>query len=540
MSLWFGLFFIIGAWASPVRFTEVTEEVGVIFLHRNGSSGRYYHPETHGGGAAWLDYDNDGYIDLYVVNSAELPGCTYEVKPINRLYRNNGDGTFTDVTFEARVGDPSYGIGCSVADYDNDGHMDIYVTNLGPNKLYHNNGDGTFADVTDEAGVGDAGMGVGSVWLDYNNDGFLDLFVGNYIDSPIEKNRWCGIRGIRLFCSPRVFDGAYDLLYRNNGDGTFTDVTKEAELYRNDGRDLGVVCLDYDNDGDMDIYVANDQTPNFLYRNDGDGTFAEVGLEAGVAVSREGIEQAGMGVDAGDYDNDGDMDLIVGNFQQEAVVLYRNEGGGVFEDVSFEAGIGMATLSYLTFGIGFFDYDNDGYQDIFMANGHVHYEIAKVDPAQSYPQRDLLFHNNGDGTFTDVSRESGEYFRRKYVGRGTAFGDYDNDGDIDIFVVNSNQKAILLRNDGGNRNHWISLKLVGTRSNRNGIGARVKVWAGHLFQMDELKSGSSYACQDDLRMHFGLGKMARVDSIEIRWPSGVVQRLRGVKADQFLTVVEPP
>ncbi|HIC96626.1 TPA: CRTAC1 family protein, partial [Candidatus Bipolaricaulota bacterium] len=491
------------AWAFPVQFTDVTEEAGVVFLHRNGASGRYYHPEAHGGGAAWLDYDSDGDIDLYVVNSAELPGRTYEVKPINHLYRNNGDGTFTDVTGEAGVGDPSYGIGCSVSDYDNDGDEDIYVTNLGRNILYRNNGDGTFTDVTDVAGVGDEGMGVGSVWLDYNSDGYLDLFVGNYIDAPIEKHPWCGAGNIRLFCSPRVFDGAPDVLYRNNGDGTFTDVAEEAGVFTKEGKDLGIVCLDYDNDGDVDIYIANDQTPNFLYRNNGDGTFTEVGLEAGVSVSREGIEQAGMGVDAGDYDNDGDMDLIVGNFQQETTTLYQNEGGGFFEDLSYEAGIGTVTLSYLTFGIGFLDYDNDGDQDIFTANGHIHYDISKIDPAQSYPQRDLLFQNKGDGTFADVSLESGEYFRQRYVGRGVAFGDYDNDGDTDIFIVNSNERAVLLRNDGGSQNNWIALKLVGTQSNRDGVGARIKVWAHALFQMDELKSGSSYASGDDLRMHFG-------------------------------------
>ncbi|HID94786.1 MAG TPA: CRTAC1 family protein, partial [Candidatus Latescibacteria bacterium] len=472
----------------------------------------------------------------------KTPGETIEeaiVTDSGHLYRNNGDGTFTDVTREAGVGDTSFGMGASAADYDNDGFIDIYVTNFGPNILYRNNGDGTFTDVTEAAGVGDDGLGVSSAFFDYNNDGYLDLYVANYVDSPVKKNKWCGRGSIGLYCSPDEFDGRSDVLYRNNGDGTFTDITKKAGLYTTAGRGLGVVCGDYDNDGDIDIYVANDRTPNFLYRNNGDGTFTDVALFSGVAFNEDGMAEAGMGVDFGDYDNDGDLDIIVINFLHESNTLYRNQGGSFFTDVTFQVGLGKESFPYTAFGTNFFDYDNDGDQDIFCANGHVDPNISLIDRSSSYPQMNQLFRNNGDGTFTEVSLDSGDYFLVKEVSRGAAFGDYDNDGDVDIYVVNSNQRATLLRNEGGNQNNWLMIKMVGRKSNRDGIGARIKVWSGSTFQMDEVKSGSSYASQNDLRMHFGLGKRDKAELIEIRWPSGTLQRLKDVPANQILTVVEP-
>ena len=525
--------------SSPVQFVDATEEAGVGFRHFNGASGRMYHPETHGGGAAWLDYDRDGYLDLYVVNSGALPGLRYEIPPTNVLYRNNGDGTFTEVTTSAGVADSSYGIGCVSADYNNDGYPDLYVTNLGPNVLYRNNGDGTFTNVAEAAGVAEDGLGISAAFLDYDADGHLDLYVVNYVDRSIEENKWCGKGGVRLRCDPNAFDARPDRLYRSNGDGTFTDVTRAAGVYnRIEGRGLGVTCGDYNNDGYVDIYVANDECPNFLYRNNGDGTFTDVALRAGVAYNEDGEVEAGMGTDVGDYDNDGDLDILVCHFQSESNTLYRNEGNGSFSDVTFPAGLGVESLNYLTFGTNFFDYDNDGHLDIFAANGHVDADISDYDPIVSYPQTNQLFRNNGDGTFTDVSARSGAPFSVPNVSRGAAFGDYDNDGDVDIYVVNSNQRAVLLRNDGGNRNHWLGLQLVGTQSNRDGIGARIWVTSGDLYQMEEARAASSYASGSDLRVYFGLGSRTKADTVKIRWPSGMVQILRDVAAGQVLTVEE--
>ena len=527
-----------GSDPAPVQFVDVTEEAGVVFRHINGASGRKYLPETHGGGAAWLDYDRDGDLDLYVVNSAALPGFSSDIEPKNMLYRNNGDGTFTEVTEEAGVADPSYGLGCVSADYDNDGYPDIYITNFGPNVLYRNNGDGTFINVAEEVGVAEEGMGVSAAFLDYDNDGDLDLYEVNYVDQPIAKNKWCGKGKVRFYCEPLQLDGRPDRLYRNNGDGTFTDATREAGVYTVDGRGLGVSCGDYNDDGYVDIYVANDRCPNFLYRNNGDGTFTNVALMAGVAYNEDGRMEGGMGTDFGDYDNDGDLDILVCNFQAESNTLYRNEGNGFFSDVTFSIGLGAESFNYLTFGTDFFDYDNDGDLDIFAANGHVDSNIADYDPMVNYPQTNQLFRNDGEGTFTDVSSLSGESFGDKKVSRGAAFGDYDNDGDVDIYIVNSNQSAVLLRNDGGNRNHWLRIVTIGTKSNRDGVGARIKVTTGELTQVDEVRAGSSYASGNDLRMLFGLGERKQADRVEIRWPSGIVQVLRDVPADGTIVVEE--
>ena len=537
-----------------VRFVDVTAEAGVTFRHIHGGSGEKYFIETMGTGAVFFDYDNDGDVDLYMVNGALLPGCELEVTPTNVLYRNEGDGTFTDVTQSAGAGDTGYGMGCAAADYDNDGDLDLYVTNFGPNVLYRNNGEGTFTDVTERAGVGYPSWSAGCAFLDYDSDGDLDLYVANYVAFHLDMSTegftpymaghasdWTPDE--KTYPDPVNFEDLPDVLYRNNGDGTFTDVTKEAGVFNPHGKGLGVVCGDIDKDGDIDIYVANDETRNFLYRNNGDGTFTDIGFTAGVGYDEDGQPQAGMGVDLGDYDNDGDLDIVVANFQNEVVCLYRNEYGGFFIEVSFFAGIGRNTMPYVNFGTGFLDYDNDGDLDLFVANGHVLDNVALLDPTYSYGQPNNLFRNDSPGragrhTFTDVGSISGEGLQIKKVSRGTTFGDYDNDGDVDMLVLNSNDTATLLRNDGGNRNNYLIVKTVGTKSNRDGIGARVKVVAGDLTQIREVKSGSSYMSQNDTRLLFGLGDRAQADLVEVRWPSGTVDGVEQIPARQLLIVEE--
>ncbi|HIE29008.1 TPA: CRTAC1 family protein [Candidatus Poribacteria bacterium] len=495
-----------------------------------------------GSGAAFFDYDNDEDIDLYIVNAADLPGFTSKVPPTNVLYRNNGDGTFTDVTSQAGVGHPGYGVGCAAADYDNDGYQDLYVTNYGPNVLYHNNGDGTFTDVTRKAGVGDPHWSTSCAFLDYDNDGYVDLYVVNYLPFSVETSAWWIVNGVRTYCSPpdqfagAVFHGEPDTLYRNNGDGTFTDVTKEAGI-SSTGVGLAVAVGDYNNDGNADIYVANDMEQHYLFKNNGDGTFTDVTLLSGTGYSEDGVPGSGMGAAFGDYDNDGYLDLVVSNAANMPTILYHNDGDGFFTDVSFVSGIGQKTLSYFKWTNEFIDYDNDGFQDIFITDGHLQDNIELFGDS-TYPQQNLLFHNRGDGTFTDVSEEMGAGMSLKKVGRGAAFGDYDNDGDIDIFINNSNQTADLLRNDGGNRNNWLMIKTVGVKSNRDGIGTRIKVVSGSLTQIKEVKSGSGYLSQSDLRVLFGLGTHTKADLVELRWPSGLVERIRDVKARQILTVTE--
>ncbi len=540
-------------------FTEVPAQVtaaasvcrgtGIHFQHSDGRSGERYFVETLGSGAAWFDYDRDGDLDIYFVNGADLPKMRSDAPPTNALYRNNGDGTFTDVTSHAGVGDTGYGFGCCVGDYDNDGNSDLYVTNFGPNRLYHNNGDGTFTDMTHEAGVGDERWGASAAFADYDNDGDIDLFVANYVTYQLENNQECYERGIRAYCPPADFAGALDVLYRNNGDGTFTDVTQKAGFINSNGKGLGVVWGDYDNDGYADLAVANDTTPDTLYWNKGDGTFMEVGTFVGVAFSGRGTALSGMGISFGDYDNDGWLDRVVTNFQDEPNTLHHNDGIGentglppVFADTTYAAGLGRPSLPYLAWGVDFVDLDNDGHQDIFAANGHVHDKAEEinrdVNQSSTYAQRNQVFRNRGDGCFDEISEGIGTGLRIKKVSRGAAFGDYDNDGDLDILITNSNQAPDLIRNDSVNSNHWLILEPIGTQSNRDGIGARVKVTAGGFSQIREVKSGSSYLCQSDMRLHFGLGEASEADSVEIRWPSGLVERFEGVKANQFLKAIE--
>ena len=533
--------------AKSVQYLDVTKEAGIAFLHVNGWTGKRYMVETMGTGAAFFDYDNDGYLDIYFVNSAALPGVTYDVKPTNVLYRNNGDGTFVDVSLIAGVGDTGYGAGCCVGDYDNDGYSDLYVTNFGANVLYHNNGDGTFVDVTDGAGIGGGDKwSAGCAFLDYDNDGGLDLYVANYafFDFAVEKQRQYFVKGFPVYAAPENFDGLSDTLYRNNGDGTFADVSLIAGIAGKPARGLGVVCGDYDNDGDVDIFVSNDADVNCLYRNDGvrkpekDVTFTPVAALAGVGLSEDGVAENGMGTDLGDYDNDGLLDIVVTNFQGQTCSIYHNEGFGLFLEVSFPSGVGEKTFNDLSWGTAFFDCDNDGYQDLFIANGHVHDNIERFDDVGTFAQQNRLLKNNGDGTFADVSQTSGPGLQIKQVSRGTAFGDYDNDGDIDILVVNSNQPPSLLENVGGNQNNWLMFRTIGTSCNRDGIGARMAVTSGQLRQIREVKSGSSYLSQNDLRLHFGLGTAAQADVVEIRWPNGRVETFKDVKANQVLVVKE--
>ncbi len=528
--------------ATPPKFTSVTKEAGIHFKHHDGARGQRYFIEPLGGGAAFLDYNNDKFQDIYFVNGADLSllpkgRLDRDEPPRNALYRNNGDGTFTDVARAAGVADIGYGMGCAVGDYNNDGFPDLYVTNFGANIFFRNNGDGTFTDVTTETGTGDTRWGTSCAFVDYDNDSFLDLYVTNYVKYTIESDQICMNKGVRVYCDPRLYEGELDILYHNNGDGTFTDVTEFASFSGATGRGLALAWGDYDDDSDMDVYIANDADQNFLYRNDGDGTFTDVSLTAGVGFSEDGEPENGMGVDFGDYDNDGRLDLIVTNFQGQTNTLYHNEGHGLFSEVSYASKIGTMSLPYLAWGVSFCDYDNDGYQDLFVANGHLDENVQAFNPTGFYQQPNLLFRNNRDGTFDEVGVNSGFGIRLEKVSRGFAYSDYDNDGDLDLLVTNLRGSPDLLENRGG-QNTWLTLKLVGTRSNRDAIGARVKVTTGNLIQIREVRSGSSYLSQNDMRLHFGLGKHRRIDSIEFRWPSGLQERLEEVEVNQALTLVE--
>ena len=527
--------------ASPdttVRFFTVTASARVTFRHVNAASGRFYYLEEYGSGGAFFDYDNDGALDIYAVNGADLPGFASPTELTNRLYHNNGYGAFEDVTGRAGVGDTAYGMGCATGDYDNDGDLDLYVTNFGPNVLYRNNGDGTFTDVTGAAGVDDPRWSTSAAFVDYDADGWLDLYVGNYVDFTLETNKFCDVSGIQAYCHPRQYDGVPNSLYRSNGDGTFTDVAEAAGVLDPEGRTLGVVFGDYDDDGDLDLYVSNDANRNGLFASNGDGSFTDVTDYAGVGYGEFGKAESGMGTDFGDYDGDGLFDIFVCNYSFETNSLYRNEGDGRFSNDTFIAGLGSPSLIPLTFGTAFFDYDNDADQDIFVANGHVLDNAELLNDLLTHGYRNQLFKNDGHGNYTDATDEAGQGLSHEHVSRGAAFGDYDNDGDLDIFVVNCNQPATLLRNEGGDRRNWLSLKLVGTKSNRDGIGARIKLWAGDRMQVKEVKTGYSYCSANDVRVHFGLGDLPGADEIRIRWPSGLEETLWEVPANQFLTIRE--
>lgn len=530
--------YMVGNESSGVRFVDITEQSGINFIHISTPEKRYI-VESMSGGVAVFDYDNDGYLDIYFVNSLTVDLLKSNGKTKSALYHNNGNGSFTDVTDKAGVGDIGWGMGVAVADYNNDGFDDLYVTCVGPNHLFKNNGNGTFSDVTQKAQVGDPRWSAGAAFVDYDNDGYLDLFVSNYVAFDFNKlpefgkSKLCQYKGVAVQCGPRGLPGDGDTLYHNNGDGTFTDVTKKAGVTDPEGYyGMGVICSDFDQDGLIDIYVANDSTPNFYYHNNGDGTFKDLGFTSGTAVNENGSEQGSMGVTVGDYDHDGKLDLFVTNFDDDYNTLYHNDGRNSFTDVSYAAKVAAVSLPYVGWGTKFFDYDNDGWVDLFVANGHVYPQIP------TYRQRNFVHKNNRDGTFTELGAELGAPFLQKRAARGVAFGDLDNDGDVDVVINNLDGAPQLLRNDGGNANNSVLIKTIGVKSNRDGIGARIKIVSGDLTQIDEVRSGDSYISQSDLRLHFGLERRKKIDLVEIRWPSGLIEAIKDASVNKILTIKE--
>jgi enediyne biosynthesis protein E4 len=535
-----------------ISFLNVARESGLnaktIF---GGEHKNKYLLETTGCGVAFYDYDNDGWLDIFLVNGTRLEGFAAGSEPTSHLFRNNRDGTFTDVTLKAGVAYSGWGQGCCVGDYDNDGWDDLFVTYFGTNVLYHNNGDGTFTDVSQKAGVAGNGKrwNTGCAFVDYDRDGKLDLFVANYIDmdlatAPVPESGPCLYKSVMVACGPPGLQGGKNILYHNNGDGTFTDVSEAAGILGASGTyGLGVLTADFDNDGWPDIYVADDSTASALYQNKKNGKFQDIAIESGCALSPDGKPQAGMGVSAADYDMDGNLDIVKTNFAGDTPSLYHNQGGANFEDTTFTAGLGAHT-QFLGWGCGFFDMDNDGWPDILICNGHVYPEVEQLKTEAGYAQRKLLYQNLRNGHFADVSFQAGAGISEPSSSRGTAFGDFDNDGDIDIVVNTVNDYPQLLRCDSKLANTWIKVRTIGTKSNRSGIGARLTCVTQapgeskpHR-QVDEVRSGGGYFSQNDLRVHFGLGKAEKVDLIEIRWPSGQIDTLRDIRANQVIYVKE--
>lgn len=533
-----GLLLWAGILGAQVRFAEVAQEAGIRFKHEKGSQGMRYMPETYGSGVAFLDCDKDGMLDLYFVNGGRLPGLSTAPLARNALYRNQGDGTFAEITQASGAGDTGYGMGVAVGDFDNDGDADLYLTNFGPNRLYRNEGQGRFSDFTAQAGVGGRGWSSSAAFADADLDGELDLYVCTYLDYPAKDPLAClvGNSSERLYCDPRKFSGLADRFYHNQGEGRFADWTEKMGLANARGKELGVVFGDLDLDGDPDLYLANDMAPNALYRNEGT-RFVERGLASGASLSLEGKVQAGMGVDLGDYDNDGRPDLWVTNFQWESNSLYRNLGNGFFADMAVESGIHQISFPYLGFGTGFLDADGDGDLDLFVANGHVYDNVEKIDPAASYAQRSQLLLNQGTGRFVEAV-DAGPGLAPARVSRGAAFGDYDNDGDTDIALNNSGDLAALLRNERGNHQHWLGIRLKGRQSNRDGVGAQVRVKVGGQVQWRQVRGGGSYLSAHDLRLLFGLDTCSAIEQVEVRWSNGRLQQLGVVKVDQYLMVEE--
>ncbi len=532
----------ISADETIIQFTEQTDASGIRFRHVNGASEQKYLPETMGAGCLFFDYDNDGNLDIYIVNSGY--SCEKATQPrtqpdeMNVLYRNNGNGTFTDITAQAGFKkNNGYGMGCLSADYDNDGDPDLYLTNFGRNQLYQNNGDGTFTDVTSTAGVGDSHWSVSASFGDYNLDGYLDLYVVNYLDYNVETAHACILQGVHIYCGPHEYPGATDTLYQNNGDGTFTDVTTKSGV-RNKGKGLGVLFTDYNDDGYPDIFVANDAVEDYLYRNNGNGTFTDVAVTAGIAYNSEGRATASMGIANGDYDNDGVQDLFVTNFSLEVNSLFHNDGNGLFTMTTFDTGLAEPSFSQLGFGTQFFDADNNGTLDLFVANGHVWDNVAQITPSLAYKQTCQLFSNNGKGNFKDISQSVGTFFTRPIVGRGTAIGDYDNDGDADILISICGDKPVLLRNDSSNENRWLKIKLIGNHSNRDGIGTKVYVQTDTTTQVREVNCGGSYASGSDTTLLFGLGTDSIVKTIKVIWLGKYNQRIEGIDTNKVIRIVE--
>jgi hypothetical protein len=524
---------------SPILLRDVTKQTGINFVHTDGGSGLHYVMETVSAGLALFDYDGDGDIDIYFLNGSPLKGTGVDVAPKNALYRNDGNWKFTDVTENAGVGDTGYGLGVTIGDYDNDGDPDIYLNNYGPNVLYSNNGDGTFTDVTKKAGVDNGHqVGAGACFLDMDKDGDLDLYVSIYLEFSYEKHVPMTTKGHAVYANPRFYPPRPDFLYRNNGDGSFTDVSKSSGIGNHAGWGMGIVCGDYDNDGDTDIFIGNDVAENFLFQNDGTGRFEEVGLMTATAYDLHGDEQGSMGVDCADYDNDGFLDFYVTSYQGQLATLYRNLGTGMFEDVTLVTGSGAGTLPHVTWGNSFVDFDNNGFRDIFVACGHLQDNVEKFDDTTTYTAQNILLMNTGDGKFTNVSDQSGDGMKVMLSSRGAAFDDLDNDGDVDVVILNSRREPTILRNDSPSKGHWLQVRLKGVKTNREGIGARVKLSAGDLTLIDEVHSGRGYQSHYGSRLYFGLGNHEKVDRVEVHWIGGQVDVFKNIAVDEIITLVE--
>jgi enediyne biosynthesis protein E4 len=526
------------------QLEDVTDKVGIHFKHTSDPAKKYI-VESMSGGVILFDYDRDGWVDIYFTNAPSVDMAVKGQKSPGALYLNNHDGTFTDVTNKAGIGTPCMAMGGAVGDYDNDGWPDLYVTCLGSNVLYHNNGDGTFTDVTKKAGVGIGSWSMGAAFGDYDGDGYVDLMVTNYVDFHLDDLPAfghapnCKYRGIDVQCGPRGLKGAPDNLFHNNGDGTFTDVSKEAGVSDPDGYyGLTTIWSDFNNTGRPDIYVANDSTPKYLYKNLGNGKFKEIGLESGTAVSEDGSEQASMGIALGDYLHTGREDISVTNFEDENDLLYRNDGDWNFTEVSYPSGIALASLPWVKWGNVFADLDNDGWVDLFTVGGHVYPQVDGMPAGGGYRQPKLLSMNEKNGNFCNASDEAGPALKEKRVSRGVAIGDLFNDGNIDIVINDLDGSPMVLRNHGVPDRHWVSFELAGTKSNRMGLNARVKVIAGGMTQTDQVHSGGSYLSQNDTRLHFGLGTATKIDKVEVHWPSGTVDTMTDLAADQYYSVLE--
>ena len=531
------LFAVSAPPAIPVTFTDATAQAGIKFVHNAGKAGKKYLPETLGAGAAFIDADGDGWLDVILVNSKDW--TPRGRRTTTALYRNNHNGTFTDISRGSGLDIDIYGIGVTVGDYDNDGRDDVYITALEGDHLFHNDGNGKFTDVTKASGINNVNFATSAAWVDYDRDGKLDLFVANYVQWNQKGDIWCSLDGsTKSYCTPESYKGTSSKLYRNLGNGKFEDVTAKAGLGDPTSKSLGIAVIDIDNDGWPDIFVCNDTQPNKLYRNNRNGTFSESGMTAGVAYGEEGVARGAMGADFADYDRSGRADLLVGNFSNQMLGLYHNEGNGLFVDEAPMSSVGRESLLSLSFSVFFFDYDLDGLPDILTANGHIEEEIGRVQPKIHYQEAPLLFRNLGGKKFENMSNKVGGDFPKPLVARGAIYGDYDRDGDLDVLITSNNGPAHLFRNDGGNKNHWLSVRTRGTKSNRDGIGAVVRIESASGKQWSTVHSGSSYASQSDLALTFGLAQDPMITSLQVEWPSGTKQKFANIKPNQAIVVDE--
>lgn len=529
----------LAAAPASIQLKDVSAQTGIEFVHTDGSSGRRYIVENVSSGLATFDYDGDGDLDIYFLQGAPLPGAKATAPPRNALYRNDGGWKFTEVTAAAGVGDTNYHLGVCAADYDNDGDQDIYLSNFGPNVLYRNEGNGTFRNVTEMAGVaGGSTVGAGACFLDSDQDGDLDLFVANYVDFTFEKHQTRHVNGHPAYAGPMMYGGVPAMLFRNNGDGTFSDISRESGIASRAGTGMGVVCADYDDDGDTDIVVGNDAMANFVWQNDGTGHFKEVGLISGLAFDLHGVGMGTMGVECGDYNNDGRLDFFMTSYQKQWSNLYRNIGRGLFDEVTHITGAGAGSYHQVTWGTGMIDFDNDGDRDLFTACGHLQDNVELWDDTATYEAPKILLENDGHGRFIDISSRAGDGLAVKRSSRGAAFDDLDNDGDIDVVVLNSRREPTLLRNDSPRKHHWVQVRLRGHRSNRDGVGSRIKLVAGDLTLVDEVHSGRSYQSHYGMTPHFGLGPRTKIDRLEVRWISGGVDTWENLAVDRILVLEE--